>query len=191
MSRIIAGSLAARRIATPPGDRTRPTTNQVREAVFALLAARLGPGQVEPAEQLAGLKFLDLFAGSGAVGFEAISRGAEVTWVEKDEAATIKKNIAALEVSGRLMAMDVVRFLRRKPEGFDIIWMDPPYETPTALLDRIIGSLGSKGWVRQGGFVLVERSTHTSTVEFPRCFSTGRPRRYGDTIIHYGEKVSA
>ena len=72
MSRIIAGSLASRRVATPPGTLTRPTTDRVRESVFAQIASHLGRAGRDPAEQLAGLAFLDLFAGSGAVGLEAL-----------------------------------------------------------------------------------------------------------------------
>ena len=190
MSRIIAGKLASRRVVTPPGDSTRPTTDRVRESVFAQIASRLGAADNDPSEQLAGLTFLDLYAGSGAVGLEASSRGAQVTWVENHSGAArvIRKNLDTLKVAGTVRIMDVARFLSSTPVPFDIVWMDPPYTVPTEEIEQIVGLIEEKNWVREGGLVLVERAGRTSTVEFPESFLNVGQRRYGDTIVYSAEK---
>ena len=188
MSRIIAGSLASRRFATPTGTRTRPTTDRVRESIFAYLASALGVADHDPCEQLAGLRFLDLFAGSGGVGLEAYSRGAEVTWVDKATAKVIERNLDTLGASGRVVNMDVTRFLLKESSSFDIIWMDPPYETQNTQISSILRLIDAHGWIKCGGLVLLERSGHGSAVEFSESFSNVGVRRYGDTTIFHAEK---
>jgi len=190
VSRIIAGKLASRRVATPPGESTRPTTDRVRESVFAGLASKLGVVDNNPAEQLAGRTFLDLYAGSGAVGLEAASRGAKVTWVENHAGAArvIRKNLDTLKVAGTVRIMDVARFLSSTPVPFDIVWMDPPYSVPSDEIERILADLEEKGWVGDAGLVLVERAGRTSAIEFPESFLNVGQRRYGDTIVYSAEK---
>ena len=190
MSRIIAGKLASRRVATPTGDSTRPTTDRVRESVFAWLASKLRVADRDPGEQLAGFAFLDLYAGSGAMGFEAVSRGASVTWVENNPGAArvIRKNIDALKAAGALRIMDVARFLTTKPSPFDIVWMDPPYAVANEEIERVLGLLDGKGWVGPGGIVLAERAGRTSAIEFPESFLNVGRRQYGDTIVYSAEK---
>ena len=113
MNRIIAGQLASRRVLTASGLNTRPTTDRVREAVFSLLGGLIGAVGVDVGRQLEGLRFLDLYAGSGGVGLEAHSRGAEVTWVDR-KADTVRANLSALGVAGSVFSMNVERFLRGK-----------------------------------------------------------------------------
>ena len=190
MSRIIAGRLASRRLATVPGTATRPTTDRVRESVFAFLAARLGTAGDDPARQLAGLRFLDLYGGSGAVGLEAASRGATVTWVEKQPAAlaVIRANVAALGVTGTVVGADVHRFAQGTPRPYDIAWLDPPYDTPSGDLTRLIGVLDDRGWLAPGALVLVERAARASALEFPFSVLNVGERRSGDTVVVVGEK---
>jgi len=190
VSRIIAGKLASRRVATPPGDTTRPTTDRVRESVFSWLASQLGVADRHPGDQLAGFAFLDLYAGSGAIGLEAVSRGAGVTWVENNPGAArvIRKNLDALKAAGTLRIMDVARFLTTKPVPFDIVWMDPPYTVPNEEIERILDLLDEKGWVAAGGIVLAERAGRTSAIEFPESFLNVGRRQYGDTIVYRAEK---
>jgi len=184
--------LASRRVATPVGDSTRPTTDRVRESIFAFIVSFLEMADKDPSEQLAGLSFLDLYAGSGAVGLEAYSRGAQVTWVEKDRAAAnvITKNCETLKVAGRVRIIDVARFLAGPGVPVDIVWMDPPYTVPSEEIERILGLIDSQGWVKDGGLILVERAGRTSAIEFPESFLNVGQRRYGDTTIYCAEKGS-
>jgi 16S rRNA (guanine966-N2)-methyltransferase len=117
--RIVAGSCKGATIYAPKGRDTRPTSDRVREAAFAIL------GSVE------GAKVLDLFAGSGALGLEALSRGAaRATFVESDPAAVkvIERNLEKLGLEGRILRSDAVRHLARTDERYDVIFVDPPYE---------------------------------------------------------------
>jgi 16S rRNA (guanine966-N2)-methyltransferase len=121
--RVVAGELRGRRLAVPPGRATRPTSDRVREALFSLLIARL--------DHLAGSRVLDLYAGSGALGIEALSRGAEhADFVERDSraASTIRRNLDALGVSsGAVHRQEALAFLRSGPGPYDLIFADPPY----------------------------------------------------------------
>jgi 16S rRNA (guanine966-N2)-methyltransferase len=122
--RIVAGSRKGARIYAPRGRDTRPTSDRVREAVFAIL------GSVE------GAKVLDLFAGSGALGLEALSRGAATaTFVETDPAAVkaIERNLEKLAFEGRIVRSDAPRYLGRTDERYDVVFVDPPYEMVESL----------------------------------------------------------
>ena len=187
MTRIIAGTLASRRLITPRGVATRPTTDRVRESVFGQLVSWLGADTDQP---LAGRCFLDLFAGSGAMGLEAYSRGASVTWVEQDPAVVrvIEQNRRALGVGGTVAAMAVSRFLARQSVQCDIVWMDPPYDHPNDEITRLAGAILDRGWLKPGGRLLVERSGHTSAIEFPDGFCNPGERRYGDTVVYQVER---
>jgi 16S rRNA (guanine966-N2)-methyltransferase len=155
--RIIAGEWRGRPLVTPKGDATRPTADRVREALFSMLASRLGTFE--------GLRVADLFAGSGALGLEALSRGAgHCTFVEQDSAAldALRANIAKLgtkaaEVrAGSVMALPIAR------EPYDLILLDPPYATGagSVALDR----LQRLGWFAPGALISVETSK-AETVE--------------------------
>lgn len=123
------------------------------------------------------------------MGLEAYSRGAEVTWVERDPAVVkvIRHNLSHLGAQGRVHAMDVRRFLSGKPASYDIVWLDPPYEMASTTVEDFLALLDS-GWLTESGIVLVERSSRSSEVEFPRGFRDVGQRRYGDTTIHHGKR---
>jgi len=164
----------------------------VRESVFAQIASWLMVADQDPDSQLAGLTFLDLYAGSGAMGLEAVSRGASATWVEKNAstARVIETNLTALTVTGQVIVADVTRFLARRSVGHDIVWMDPPYETGDEEVAHVVGLVEKRGWVRPGGYVVVERSAWSGAVEFSdSCVSVGN-RHYGSTVIYYAQKGS-
>lgn len=153
--RIIAGRFRSRRLAAPAGDATRPTSDRLRETLFNVLAPRIE-----------GAAFLDLYAGSGAVGLEALSRGAaRVAFVEAAPAAlkVLRANLAGLGVTAgyRIQAGPVGVFLRRsftgEPPAFDLIFLDPPYDAA----DEYAGTLGllggaTTGRLAPGGLVIVE-----------------------------------
>ena len=125
--RVVAGRYRSRPLEAPPGRGTRPTSDRVREALFSIL----GPGATQDA------RVLDLYAGSGALGIEALSRGAaSATFVEKDAraAATIERNLAALGAEGEVVRQDALSWLAGARAGpFDLIFADPPYDSAPRL----------------------------------------------------------
>ncbi|QFT78182.1 16S rRNA (guanine(966)-N(2))-methyltransferase RsmD [Erythrobacter sp. THAF29] len=148
--RIIAGDWRGRKLSAPKGDATRPTADRTRETLFSMLTSRLGSFE--------GLRVADLFAGSGALGLEALSRGAaHCLFVEQDRAAldSIKSNIAALDARGRsdVEAMSVMH-LRPAREPYDLILLDPPYKTGAGAvaLDRLL----RLGWIGPATWMAVE-----------------------------------
>ena len=177
MTRIIAGIWGGRRLATPRGSDTRPTSDRVREALFSSLESELAGFD--------GLRVLDLYAGSGALGLEALSRGAaQADFVEHNRAAAaaIAKNLAALEIpkaQGRVHTQRVDRFLNGFADGFDLIFLDPPYDMPTADVADVGAALPP------GGLVVVERSSRDPFV-WPDNRTGLRERAYGETTLWYG-----
>lgn len=177
MTRIIAGVWGGRRLATPRGSDTRPTSDRVREALFSSLESELG--------SLTGLRVLDLYAGSGALGLEALSRGAEhADFVETDRhaAAVIKRNIAELGLpQGRahVHAIPVDRFVSTLVEGFDLVFLDPPYKVPADEVAAVVSALPP------GGLIVVERASREAFA-WPETRSGLRERRYGETTLWYG-----
>lgn len=181
MTRIIAGTAKGRRLKTPPGDRTRPTSDRVREALFSSVEAWAG--------SLRGLHVLDLYAGSGAVGLEALSRGAaSATLVESHgpTAALIRGNVRDLRLDGA----DVVHapvfhvIVRRPVHPFDLVFSDPPYDlSDDALADDLDVLLGV---VAPEALVVVERSTRSPEPRWPSAYQPGRSKRYGETTLWYG-----
>jgi 16S rRNA (guanine966-N2)-methyltransferase len=179
VSRLISGSGGGRRLATPKGRGTRPTSDRTREGLFSSLTSLRG--------DLAGLSFLDLYAGSGAVGLEAASRGAgPVTLVERDArvARIIRANVAAVAAAGvAVIEAKVERFLEGDPTPYDVVFLDPPYADPVdAILDRI----ATGGWLAPSAIVCVERASRDATLEWPAGITAVRSRRYGDTTLWYG-----
>ena len=143
--RVIAGTLRGRPLQTPKGDATRPTADRVREALFSMLTSRVG--------SFDGLAVADLFAGSGALGIEALSRGAaSCLFVEQDRAAldALRANLAGLGLRGDVRAASVMA-LGPAPAPLDVILMDPPYGTGAGIvaLDRLarLGWVGPATWV--------------------------------------------
>jgi 16S rRNA (guanine966-N2)-methyltransferase len=145
--RIVAGEWRGRKLVAPKGEETRPTSDRARETLFAMLTSRLG--------NFEGLQVADLFAGSGALGLEALSRGAEnCLFVEQDRAAVevIRANIAALGASARArIEAGSVMALRAAPAPFDLILADPPYQSGAGevALDRLLrlGWIGPETWI--------------------------------------------
>lgn len=185
VTRIIAGSHGGRRLATPPGVRTRPTTDRVREAVFSALESWSGDG-------LTGLAFLDLYAGSGAMALEAASRGARpVTAAESDRrtAEVIRRNARDLGLTVDVRAVPVEDLLAgAPPRAYDIIWADPPYPVPTDVLERVLGEVWASGWLATDGLLVVERSSRDPDPRWPDGVD-GWSRRYGETTIHYAQEA--
>lgn len=181
MTRIIGGSAKGRRLRTPTGDATRPTSDRVREALFSALEAQVGP--------LHGLRFLDLYAGSGAVGLEAASRGAAaVTLVESDRrtAALISENARTVGVSAEVLAQPVARVLAtgaRTP--YDVVFADPPYPLTGDEVAEALRLLVDGGWLSDGAAVVVERSARSVEPAWPDGLGDARQKKYGETVLWY------
>ncbi|HEX6877405.1 MAG TPA: 16S rRNA (guanine(966)-N(2))-methyltransferase RsmD [Nocardioidaceae bacterium] len=183
MTRIIAGSARGRRLKAPAGERTRPTSDRVREALFSSLDSDLG--------SLAGLRFLDLYAGSGAVGLEARSRGAgAVTLVEQDRrtSAVIRDNLRVLDFSDvDVVAGAVARVLATSPQApYHVAFLDPPYSLGNDEVTADLAALLGHGWLADQAVVVVERSTRSGAFTWPEGLVVARSRRYGETTLWYG-----
>ncbi len=182
MTRIIGGSAGGRRLRTPDGEATRPTADRVREALFSALEARFGT--------LAGLRVLDLYAGSGAVGLEAMSRGAvAVTAVESDRrtARLVGSNAAGLGFgSVEVLALPVARALAHRPHApYDVVFADPPYPMESAEVERMLRLLLDGDWLAPGALVVVERARRSVEPDWPEGLVCERSRRYGETVLWY------
>jgi 16S rRNA (guanine966-N2)-methyltransferase len=195
MTRIVAGAAGGRRLSVPAGRGTRPTADRAREGLFATVLAVRGP--------LDGARVLDLYAGSGAVGLEALSRGAsDVLLVESDPhaARVIRSNIDTVRLPGaRLLADRVERVLARGPGADpprDLVFADPPYATPDEEVRRVLAALrgasprhGSPphgGWLAPGALVVVERATRSGPFDWPAGYTPERSRGYGEATLWYG-----
>lgn len=147
--RIIAGALRGRSLEAPPGLATRPTADRVREALFSMLASRVG--------SFGGLRVADLYAGSGALGLEAVSRGAaHATFVENDPcaAAAIKANAERLGVAGRVRVLGGSALALPRSDPFELIFADPPYAPGSG--SAVVKSVADAAWLAQGGWMSVE-----------------------------------
>jgi len=181
MTRIIGGEAGGRRLQTPSGDATRPTSDRVREALFSALEAELG--------SLHGLRFLDLYAGSGAVGLEAGSRGAvAVTAVESDRrtARLVEANARAVGLAVEVRAQPVASVLAAGPVSpYDVVFADPPYPMPDDEVVAALAALVVHGWVNPGGAVVVERSARSVEPTWPTGLELRRKKKYGETVLWY------
>jgi 16S rRNA (guanine966-N2)-methyltransferase len=190
VSRIIAGSRGGRRISTPAGDRTRPTTDRVREALFSAIASWAGTAAARAEHSLVGLAFCDLYAGSGAVGLEAASRGASpVLLVERDPrtAQLAKDNAKALGLVIDVAISSVERLLQRPPaQPFDVVFADPPYELETSTVSAQLSELVANRWVGTDSLIVVERSRRTPELMWPKVAAERWTRAYGETTLHFG-----
>jgi len=184
VTRIVAGALGGRRLAVPAGQGTRPTSDRVREALFNALGALL---------ELPGARMLDLYAGSGAVGFEALSRGcAHAMFVESDAraVAVLRRNAAALRLGGaaRIVAGPVPRVLARPPaDRYDLAFADPPYALADDALADVLAALAAD-WLAPDAVLVVERSTRSPEPSWPARVTPLRARRYGETTLWYGRR---
>ena len=183
MIRVIAGAAGGRRLAVPGGGSARPTSDRAREGLFGTVVSEIG--------SLAGKNVLDLYAGSGAVGLEALSRGArDVLMVESDAqaVAVIRANIAAVGIEGARVTRDrVERVLasRGGPDRYDLVFADPPYAMTTAAVTRVL-TLLADGWLADDALVVVERATRSGPVHWPPGYLPGKSRRYGEATFWYG-----
>jgi 16S rRNA (guanine966-N2)-methyltransferase len=186
LTRIVGGVAGGRRIAVPAGSGTRPTADRVREALFSSLEAELGGFD--------GVAVLDLYAGSGAIGLEALSRGAErVLLVESDRKAAevVSSNIRAVGLPGASL---VVRPVERvamgvNPAGpYDLVVADPPYKLETEVLQQALAALAGNGWLADDAVVVVERGKREPW-EWPGGFVALRDRKYGEARLWYGHRV--
>ncbi len=182
MTRIIAGSAGGRRLQTPRGQATRPTSDRVREALFSAIEAWAG--------SLSGLRVLDLYAGTGAVGLEALSRGAAAaTLVEHDRstAALIARNARDLAFDhARVVTGAVGTFLAGVGEPYDLVFMDPPYPLADEVVDGDLAALVSGGWLALDALVVVERPGKRSRVTWPEGLGEWRTKKYGESALWYG-----
>lgn len=176
--RIIAGRLRGRRLESPRGRGVRPTSDRIRESMFDLL----GPG-------IEGLRVLDLFAGSGALGIEALSRGAgQALFVERDRQALalLRRNLAACRLEGdaRVVAGEVRAFLAADRPGspFDLVLADPPYRRGWPAV--IVELLARGGWLGPGGRLVLEAESGAEVPGQEGPLALEKSRRYGNTAVH-------
>ncbi|MFC9288917.1 16S rRNA (guanine(966)-N(2))-methyltransferase RsmD [Streptomyces sp. NPDC057052] len=189
MTRVIAGKAGGRRLAVPPGTGTRPTSDRAREALFSTWQSLLGGAPLD------GERVLDLYAGSGAVGLEALSRGAGHTLlVEADARAarTIRENVRTLGLPGAEVRAGKARQIIQTPpaEPYDLVFLDPPYAVTDDDLREILLTLRSEGWLAAEALVTVERSTRGGVFDWPDGFEAIRSRRYGEGTFWYGRAAS-
>ncbi|ROR92177.1 16S rRNA (guanine(966)-N(2))-methyltransferase RsmD [Nocardioides aurantiacus] len=182
MTRLIGGAAGGRRLRTPPGSGTRPTSDRVREAMFSSLESALG--------SLEGLRVLDLYAGSGALGLEAVSRGAQVlTSVESDRrtARLVQDNARELGFAMvEVVALPVARFLAQQPRAaYDLVLVDPPYAVAEVELGQVLHLLTSHGWLDADAVLVVERSARSPEPAWPPGWGSERRKDYGETTLWY------
>jgi 16S rRNA (guanine966-N2)-methyltransferase len=182
--RIVAGLAKGRRLAAP-ANATRPTSDRVREALFNTVAGLL---------DLTDARVLDLYAGTGAVGLEALSRGAATAvLVESDRAAgdVLRRNVATLGLPGaHIERRTVAQYLRTAPSRpFDLVFADPPYELDGDVLAEQLAALATPQWLAPGAVVVVERGARSPAPRWPEPFVTPvSERRYGDAVLWYGRQ---
>jgi 16S rRNA (guanine966-N2)-methyltransferase len=185
--RIIAGSAKGRRLLSPEGTSARPTSDRAREALFSSLESEYG--------DLRGIRFLDLFSGSGAVSAEAISRGARAcVAVESDRAALAiaRSNIEMAQSLSdveevTIVDSDVESFSSRFSNPYDVIFMDPPYAFPDQDLQLLLKQLMKSGAIVKESLIVIERASRTDTFPWPDEMRQVKVRKYGNAAIFYGE----
>jgi 16S rRNA (guanine966-N2)-methyltransferase len=185
VTRIVAGSLGGRRIAVPPRG-TRPTSQRVREAMFSAICSRL---------DLDGARVLDCYAGSGALGIEALSRGAGYAlFVESDRraAAVLAANLGSLglgEAAVRTCTVESLAANAADEQPFDLLVADPPYALPAQSLSAVLASLVHNGWLAHGALLAIERPARSAEPAWPAGVEPITTRHYGDTLVCYGRRT--
>ena len=176
--RVIAGEARGRRLEALPGTEiTRPTMDQVKEAMFSIVQF-----------DLPGARVLDLYAGSGAVGLEAASRGAgPVVLVEADRptARLIESNARELGLQADVRSAKAETFAAAPGRRFDLVFLDPPYDVPTATVESLLAGIAEHG-VAERGLVVVERSARDRAPAWPSSFTDTWEKNYGETTLYYG-----
>ena len=188
--RIIAGLAKGRNLISPSGA-TRPTSDRAREALFSTLESEFG--------SMNDLTFLDLYCGSGAVGAEALSRGAAVVYaVDNDEKATnvARQNFALLEnISGigttSVITSSVGKFLDKTSElQFDVVFLDPPYDLPNNEIEKALTSLAKNGFLKSSAVIAIERDSKSKRLNWPLGLKELKERKYGAATIFYAEPAN-
>jgi 16S rRNA (guanine966-N2)-methyltransferase len=181
--RIVGGSAGGRRLVAPKGS-ARPTTDRVKEALFNVLGTLVVDATV-----------LDLYAGSGALGIEALSRGARAAVLVDDDTAAVDAIHTNLVAAGfadhaRVLRSSVSAYLARVARSaasaeprFDLVFLDPPYETPTAEVEEVLATLATSGCLRAGCRLVVERARASTPPALPPGWETEFERPYGDTLL--------
>ncbi|ODT83102.1 MAG: 16S rRNA (guanine(966)-N(2))-methyltransferase RsmD [Pelagibacterium sp. SCN 64-44] len=179
--RIVAGKFRGKQLASPADETIRPTADRVRESVFNILASRLGSG-------LDGRRVLDLFAGTGALGLEALSRGAShVTFVDTGAEARglIRDHIEAFSAGGiaKLLRRDATALGRPGTLGqFDLVFLDPPYHQ--GLGEKALAEIAANGWLAPGATLVWEEAADAE-VTVPEGFTLDDTREYGAAAIRF------
>jgi len=186
--RIIAGSAKGKTLISPPDARTRPTSDRAREGLFSSLISEFS--------SLTGLSFLDLFAGSGAVGVEALSRGAKLVHAVESEGDMGNVAISNFQLvnspagSYRVFHTKAERFLEsdhaNEKSQYDIIFMDPPYELSNAAIEELLATILSRGLLRPHGIIAIERESKGAPFTWPTPLEEIKVRSYGQGSIYYG-----
>ena len=188
--RIIAGQAKGRNLISPSGA-TRPTSDRAREALFSTLESEFG--------SINDLTVLDLYCGSGAVGAEALSRGAAVVYaVDNDEKATsvTRQNFALLEnISGigttSVITSSVGKFLDKTSElKFDVVFLDPPYDLPNNEIEKTLSSLVKNGFLKSSAVIAIERDSKSKRLNWPLGLKELKERKYGAATIFYAEPAN-
>ena len=191
MTRIIGGSARGRRLAVPARG-TRPTSDRVRESLFSSLEADLQADETGWGD----IDALDLYAGSGALGLEALSRGARsAVLVESDRGAarTLRDNVATVGVPGAQVLVRRVESLAsiEPPDhGASLVLVDPPYDVAASAVAAVLDRLAGAGWIRDGARIVVERPTRDLDGPLPPGWGSVPRRRFGDTSLWYGRGVA-
>jgi 16S rRNA (guanine966-N2)-methyltransferase len=185
VTRIVGGTAGGRRLEVPKGEQTRPTSEMVREALFGSLDAR---GAVR------GARVLDLFAGSGALGLEAASRGAaDVVLVDASRQAALvaRRNVATVGLPRAAVVLSSVdRYLAGSPPApMHLVLVDPPYGIGEDVVAATLTSLVSRGWLAEGALVVVERSSRSLEPRWPDGLERMAVRRYGETTLWTAHQV--
>lgn len=173
--RVISGIAKGRRLRATRSADMRPTTDMARQVIFDILGS------------LDGARALDLCAGAGTLGIEALSRGAHdavFVDIDRDACSIILRNLEAtdLRAHGVIRRADVVRFLSRRAQTpFDVVFLDPPYSRGLGFVSRVLGKVAAGDWLRQGGTVVVE--AQDGQIEWPSGFRETRTRRFGRTRV--------
>jgi 16S rRNA (guanine966-N2)-methyltransferase len=186
--RIIAGAAGGRRLSAPP-EGTRPTTDRVREALFSSLNTYLRDARLDWSQ----IHVLDLFAGSGAVGLEALSRGAaSATLIERDRRClqVLRANIQAVDPRAVVVPVDAFAWV---PEGhrFDLVYLDPPYDVSDGDVKGLLAGLRDQDAFADEALIVVERSRRSGSPWSNTGFQAVRERDYGDTRLWYGRVIPA
>lgn len=177
--RIISGRAGGRRLQVPPAG-TRPSSDRLRESLFSSLMSD---------RSLVGARVLDLFAGSGALGLEALSRGAQdAVFVEaaRRAAEACERNVADIGLGGTVVEVDVRRFLKppRRSGRFDLVLADPPYSMPARDVDAVLVALGEGGWLADWARVVIERDAGSRAPRWPEGFTAVPVSAIGGTVVH-------